>query len=110
MQWLLRYEAKSASKLGIIYRVVHGVDAPLPGYISRATVFSIPTQNGPVAAFRYFTDPQVFGEKGFCEMRAAMKDAVVALKREEGATCPRFLATSRSRGSFSVTSRRARRF
>src|ERR1044072_1838404 len=43
MQWLLRYEARSAAKVHSIYRLVPGTDAPLPGYISRNTVFSLPT-------------------------------------------------------------------
>ena len=88
MQWLLRYEARAAAKFRSIYRLVHGSDAPLPGYVSRTTVFSIPTRHGPVAAFRYFTDPQMFGPRGFQEMRGAMKDAVIALKKEEGENLP----------------------
>ena len=67
---------------------MHGSEAPLPGYVSRTTVFAIPTRHGPVAAFRYFTDPQIFGQRGFQEMRGAMKDAVVALKKEEGENLP----------------------
>ena len=88
MQWLLRYEARAAAKFQVIYRLVHGSDAPLPGYVARTTVFSIPTRHGPVAAFRYFGDPQIFGKSGFQEMRGAMKDAVVALKKEEGENLP----------------------
>jgi hypothetical protein len=88
MQWLLRYEARSASSLSAIYRLVHGAEAPLPGYVARTTVFTIPTRFGPVAAFRYFTDPQVFGAEGFQEMRGAMKDVVAALKKEDGENLP----------------------
>lgn len=88
MQWLLRYEMRAAAKFRSIYRLVHGSEAPLPGYVSRTTVFSVPTRHGPVAAFRYFTDPQIFGQRGFQEMRGAMKDAVVALKKEEGENLP----------------------
>jgi hypothetical protein len=88
MQWLLRYEMRSAAKLSAIYRLVHGTDAPLPGYVSRTTVFSIPSQIGPAPAFRYFTDAQVFGDDGFGPMRAAMKDVVVVLKKEEGENLP----------------------
>ena len=79
MQWLLRYETRSAAKFRAIYRIVHGRDAPVPGYVARTTVYSIPTRAGPVAAFRYFTDPQ---------MRAAMTEAVAALKKEEGKNLP----------------------
>ena len=88
MQWLLRYEARSAAKFRSIYRVVHGREAPVPGYVARTTVFSVPTRFGPVAAFRYFNDPQIFGDKVFRQMRAAMSDAVVALKKEEGENLP----------------------
>src|SRR6185503_9634275 len=88
MQWLLRYEARSAAKFNSIYRLVHGSDAPLPGYVSRTTVFSIPTPYGPMQSFRYFMDPQIFGESGFDEMRVAMKDATAALVKEEGENLP----------------------
>ena len=88
MQWLLRYEARAAAKFSTIYRLVHGSEAPLPRYISRTTVFSIPTRHGPVAAFRYFNDPQIFGQPRFQEMRGAMKDATVALIKEEGENLP----------------------
>jgi len=88
MQWLLRYEARAAAKFRSIYRLVHGSEPPLPGYVARTTVFSIPARHGPVAGFRYFTDPQIFGQRGFHEMRGAMNDAIVALKKEEGANLP----------------------
>ena len=88
MQWLLRYEARAAAKFHSIYRLVHGSDAPLPGYIARTTVFSIPTRHGPVASFRYFMDPQIFGRRGFDEMRSAMKEATAALVKEEGENLP----------------------
>jgi hypothetical protein len=88
MQWLLRYEERSAAKFHSIYRLVHGSDAPLPGYVSRTTVFSIPTRYGPVASFRYFNDPQIFGQRNFPEMRAAMKEATEALVKEEGENLP----------------------
>ena len=88
MQWLLRYEERAAAKFHSIYRLVHGSEAPLPGYVARTTVFSIPTRHGPVASFRYFNDPRIFGERGFQEMRGAMKDATAALVKEEGENLP----------------------
>lgn len=90
MQWLLRYEARSGSKLSSIYRLVHRVDAPLPGYILRNTVFSIPTRNeqANAPAFRYFTDPHVFGEGRFREMRSAMTAAIKVFHRDEGENLP----------------------
>jgi hypothetical protein len=90
MQWLLRYEARSGSKMSSIFRLVHRLDAPMPGYIARNTVYSIPTRNGAgnVPAFRYFTEPHVFGETRFREMRTAMKEAVKVLERDEGENLP----------------------
>ena len=88
MQWLLRYEARAAAKLGAIFRLVHGREASLPGYLARTTIFSIPSHIGPVPGYRYFTDPQVFGEKNFDQMREAMSDVVAALIKEEGENLP----------------------
>jgi hypothetical protein len=90
MQWLLRYEARSGSKMSSIFRLVHRVDAPMPGYIARNTVYAIPTRsNGASApAFRYFTEPHVFGQASFREMRSAMKDAVKVFERDEGENLP----------------------
>lgn len=88
MQWLLRYEARSGSKLSSIFRLVHRVDAPMPGYIERNTVFTIPTRNGAAPAFRYFTDPQVFGERRFREMRSAMSAAIKVFERDEDRNLP----------------------
>ncbi|HYV83050.1 MAG TPA: hypothetical protein VE931_06040 [Pyrinomonadaceae bacterium] len=88
MQWLLRYEQKAAAKFSTIYRLVHGSEAPLPGYVSRTTLFSIPARHGPVALYRYFTDRHAFGERGFDDMRGAMKDGTAALVKEEGENLP----------------------
>ena len=89
MQWLLRYEARAAAKLSTIFLLVHGREASMPGYLTRTTVFSIPSRVGPAAAFRYFTDPDVFGEPNFDQMRDAMTDVVAALKKEEGENLPK---------------------
>src|ERR1043165_7284256 len=88
MQWLLRYEARSAAKLRSIYRLVHGREASVPGYVARTTIFSIPSRVGPVAGFRYFSDPQVFGEQNFAQMRGALKEVVTALIKEEDRNLP----------------------
>ena len=90
MQWLLRYEARSGSKMSSIFRLVHRVNAPMPGYMARSTVYSIPTRNGSggAPAFRYFTEPHVFGEERFREMRAAMVSAVKVYERDEGENLP----------------------
>jgi hypothetical protein len=90
MQWLLRYEARSGSKMSSIFRLVHRVGAPMPGYMARNTVFSIPTRNGggAAASFRYFTEPHAFGEERFRDMRLAMKEAVKVYERDEGENLP----------------------
>ena len=88
MQWLLRYEARAAAKLSSIYRLVHDREVSVPGYMARNTIFSIPSRVGPVAAYRYFTDPEVFGYQHFEPMRVAMTESVAALKKEEGENLP----------------------
>lgn len=104
MQWLLRYESNNAAKLSLIYRLVHGVDAPLPGYLARNNVFNVPVNasvNGSQApAFRYFTEPRVFGGAGFQEMRASMKASVDALQTEEGEFLPQLPGDMALTGEF----------
>ena len=81
MQWLLRYEAKAASELSLIYRLVHGSEAPIPEYVSRSTIYAVPVRDAEVQTLRYFTESQVF-EQGFREMRAAMAQSVAAFNAE----------------------------
>lgn len=81
MQWLLRYEAHSGSKLGAIYQLVHETEAPIGNYIARSAVYSIPAGKAEVQTLRYFTEPQLFGE-GFRGMRRAMKESIEAFRRE----------------------------
>jgi hypothetical protein len=81
MQSLLRYEFGASSKLGFIYRLVHGTEAPIPYYVSKATVYSVPGPNGGAQTIPYFTEPRIFG-KGFREMRTAMKASVAAFRAE----------------------------
>jgi DUF971 family protein len=88
MQWLLRYEATNASRMNFMYRLIHGTESSLPSYVSRNTIFAVPANGHQAPSFRYFTDPRVFGEAGFQRMRGAMKDAVDALKKEEGEYLP----------------------
>jgi hypothetical protein len=81
MQWLLRHEAKAAAQFGLIYRLVHGVEAPLPNYISRSTIYSVPVNGTQAQTLIYFTEPRIFGER-FVEMRQAMADVVAAFRAE----------------------------
>lgn len=83
MQWLLRYEANAATRFGLIYRLVHGAEAPLPVYVSRATINSVPAGGAGARTLLYFTDPRLFGQ-GFREMRVAMAESLEAF-RVEGA-------------------------
>ena len=89
MQWLLRFEANSASKLALIYRTVHQAQAPMAGYVSRSTIFSVPTPQDEVQTLPYFTDPEFFG-RGFRDMRLAMKESCEAFKDEGYGTLPEF--------------------
>jgi hypothetical protein len=81
MQWLLRYEANAASELGLIYRLVHGTEAPIPHYVARSTTYSVPVGDAEVQTLRYFTESRMFGQ-GFREMRAAMAHSVAAFNAE----------------------------
>jgi hypothetical protein len=81
MQWLLRYEADAAIRLNRAYRQVHGVDAPIPAYVARSSVYSVPTRHGAVRTMEYFTQRRWFGS-GFNQMRAAMRDCVEAFASE----------------------------
>jgi hypothetical protein len=87
MQWLLRYEANKATKLALIYRLVHGVEAPMGNYISRSSVGSLPAREDKVRTLTYFTQPEIFGE-GFRGMRRAMKDSVAAFDSEGNNNLP----------------------
>ena len=89
MQWLLRYEAHTASRFGLVYRLVHGGEAPIANYISRATIYSIPCRNSQVQMLDYFSDPQFFGPR-YRQMRAAMKDSIRAFVSEGTDTLPGF--------------------
>src|SRR5215475_4562025 len=81
MLWLLQYEAAASRKLGAIYRLVHRTEPPIPYYVSRSNVYSVPAGKTEVQTLPYFTEPQLFGP-GFQAMRAAMKDSVRAFMRE----------------------------
>jgi len=89
MQWLLRFEANSASRLALIYRLVHQTEAPLASYVSRSTIYSVPTSEDEVQTLPYFTDADSFGH-GFREMRVAMAESVAAFKAEGYGELPVF--------------------
>jgi len=81
MQWLLRYEADSATRISRAYRQVHGTEAPVPTYIARASVYSIPSRNGEERTMDYFTERRCFGPR-FSQMRVAMRESVEAFANE----------------------------
>jgi hypothetical protein len=87
MQELLRYEASNAIRLGTIFRLVHREEAPIPSYVSRSTIYSVPVRSTEVRTMDYFTDPQLFGDR-FREMRIAMKESVDAFASEDGHGLP----------------------
>lgn len=88
MLWLLEYEALAARKLSGIYRLVHQSKAPMPFYVSRSSIFSVPGREGEVQTLPYFSDPQLFGP-GYAEMRTAMKQSVKAFKEEGNELLPK---------------------
>jgi len=98
MQWLLRYEAKTAAKLGLVYRLAHGDDAPMAGYVARSSVSSVPTKRKNAQLLTYFTEPQILG-KEFRRMRVAMGEAVEAFTEEGEAILPHL------RGELGLTAR-----
>jgi hypothetical protein len=79
MQWLLRHEARAAAKFSAVYRLVHDTEAPLPAYVARSTIYSIPVGNAEVQTLMYFTDRDVF-EGQFNRMRQAMAESVEAFR------------------------------
>ena len=88
MLWLLQYEALAARKLAGIYRLVHESKAPMPFYVSRSSIYSVPGRKGEVQTIPYFSDPQLFGP-GFAEMRTAMKQSLKAFKDEGNDLLPK---------------------
>jgi hypothetical protein len=81
MQWLLRHESRAAAKFSAVYRLVHAAEPPLPTYITRSTIHSVPVDGHDVQTLMYFTDPNVFPER-FGTMRQAMVETVAAFKAE----------------------------
>ena len=79
MQWLLRHESRAAAKFRLVYRLVHDTEPPLPDYIARSTIYSIPVDGHEVQTLMYFTDPSVF-QGQFGTMRQAMAQSVKAFK------------------------------
>lgn len=87
MQLLLSYEAKTSSRLGLVYRLVHGENAPTPGYVARSNVSSVPTKRGTAQLITYLTEPHIFGRE-FRQMRIALGEAVEAFTEEGDAVLP----------------------
>jgi len=87
MQWLLRYEAKTASRLARVYRLVHGDNAPTAGYVARSSVSSVPTNRENAQLLTYLTEPHIFG-KEFGRMRVALGESVEAFTEEGDAILP----------------------
>ena len=87
MRWLLRYEAKTAAKLALVYRLVHGEDAPMAGYVARSSVSSVPTKRENAQLLTYFTAPHIFGRE-FRQMRIALGESVEAFTEEGHAVLP----------------------
>lgn len=87
MLWLLRYETNAALKLSLIYRLVHGTEAPVAHYFARANISSVPVRKTRVPLLSYFTEARIFGQ-GFREMRVAMEESVGAFTGEGNTSLP----------------------
>jgi hypothetical protein len=83
----LRWEASAASILSRIYRLVHGVEAPISRTHSVSTIYTVPRTDGEDHVLRYFTDPHAFGA-GFDRMRDAMSRSIAAFRQERTWTPP----------------------
>lgn len=81
MQSFLRIETTAAFLITSIYRRVHREEAPVPRYISRSSIYDVPTADGPRSIIDYFTHESIFG-RGFREMRTAMANVVEVFKQE----------------------------
>lgn len=81
MQWLLRHESRAAAKFRAVYRLVHQTEPPLPDYVARSSIYSIPVDGYEVQTLMYFTDPNVF-QGQFGRMRKAMAESVKAFKED----------------------------
>ena len=87
IQWLLRWESKSASTLSRLYRFIHQTPAPMSQYVSRTSIYDVPNGAGAHHVLNYLTEPQIFGA-GFQDMRAAMREAVTAFSKENPIDTP----------------------
>jgi len=87
MQGLLRYETAAASRFAAVYRLIHDCDAPMPRYVSRTTIYSVPVRGGQAQVIPYFTEPRLFGN-GYRGMRTAMRGSVEAFNAEDNRHLP----------------------
>ena len=91
----LQWEARMAAWSAILYRRVHGEEAPLSRTLAISSVYGVPRHaadaadaaaaaqsdgEGGAHVLDYFTDPAVFG-RGYGEMRRAMRQVVDASRR-----------------------------
>lgn len=80
---LLRFEAGASSLLSLIYRLVHGREAPIGRFTALRSIQTIPSQSGNRFLIEYLSDEEVFGE-GFESMRGSLETAVQAFIQEKG--------------------------
>ena len=93
MQWLLRYEARSGSKMFDLSAGPSCGCAIAGIHCAEYGVCDPDAKWAGSAAFRYFTEPRVFGEGRFGEMRSAMAAAVKVFEWDEGENLPRRVAS-----------------
>ena len=81
--WLVRREAEAACVLSVVYRLVHGVDAPISMPLSLASVRAVPFEDQVVPLLPYLSDPTIFG-LAFADMRTAMAQSIDAFRHDTG--------------------------
>lgn len=85
MHHLLAFEGENAAFFSRVFREVHGFDASMSRTLALATIYTIPTPNGPRDVLDYFTDRSVFGER-YDEMRWNLQNVVKTMTEYAGET------------------------
>jgi len=70
-------DARQSSRLALIYRRVHGVEAPLGSMLALATVYGVPSGAGENHLLDHLSQPAAWGA-GYAEMRRALAALVAS--------------------------------
>lgn len=78
---MLEYEHLASGRLSEIYRLIHGVEAPMSRCLGLTAIANVPTGHGKAHLVEYLSNPAAFGP-GFETMRVEMQRAVEAFEGE----------------------------